>query len=85
MIIKIKNFILTQPVKNAVIQGITGRTMIGEFLYISEKIMEKIEREDSVREIEREGIKEGMTSLILNGIEKAILGITSLDELIREC
>ena len=59
--------------------------MIGEFLYISEKIMEKIERGDSVREIEREGIKEGMTSLILNGIEKAILGITSLDELIREC
>ena len=48
--------------------------MIGEFLYISEKIMEKIERGDSVREIEREGVKEGMTSLILNGIEKAILG-----------
>ena len=65
--------------------GYSGRTMIGEFLYISEKIMEKIERGDSVREIEREGIKEGMTPLILNGIEKAILGITSLDELVREC
>lgn len=65
--------------------GYAGRTMIGEFLYISEKIMEKIERGSSIREIEKEGIHEGMTSLVLNGMEKAVLGITSLDELIREC
>lgn len=65
--------------------GYTGRTMIGEFLYINEKIMEKIEKNSSVREIEKEALEEGMTSLVLNGIEKAALGITSLDELIREC
>lgn len=65
--------------------GYAGRTMIGEFLYISEKIMEEIERGSSAREIEKEGIRDGMTPLVLNGMEKAVLGITSLDELIREC
>lgn len=65
--------------------GYDGRTLIGEFLYIDNNIAEKIEKGVSVREIEEEGIKNGMTSLIENGIEKAVLGITSLDEIIREC
>ncbi len=38
--------------------GYTGRTMIGEFLYINEKIMEKIEKNSSVREIEKEALEE---------------------------
>lgn len=65
--------------------GYSGRTMIGEFLYMSEEIAEKTEKGCSVREIEETGILQGMTSLVLNGIEKALKGTTSLDEIIREC
>ena len=65
--------------------GYMGRSMIGEFLHIDEKVMEKIENSCSVREIEKVGIEQGMVSLVLNGMEKACAGITSLDEIIREC
>lgn len=65
--------------------GYKGRTVIGEFLYIDSSMAEKIEKGASVREIEKEGILNGMTSLIINGVDKASCGITSLDEIIREC
>lgn len=65
--------------------GYKGRVMIGEFLYVDEDIMEKIESEISVKEIERSAIEKGMVSLVEKGIEIAHNGITSLDEIIREC
>lgn len=65
--------------------GYKGRIMIGEFLYINESIVEKIENKVSVRELEKEAILNGMIPLVLNGVNRAIEGITSLDEVIREC
>ncbi len=65
--------------------GYKGRIIIGEFLYIDEKVTEKIEEGSSVREIEKTGIENGMTALVINGIDRAAAGITSLDEVIREC
>lgn len=65
--------------------GYKGRIIIGEFLYIDEKVTEKIEEGSSVREIEKTGIENGMTALVINGIDRATAGITSLDEVIREC
>lgn len=65
--------------------GYKNRVIIGEFLYINDKVAEKIEKGVPVREIEKEAIKNGMTLLVENGIEMALQGITSLDEIIREC
>lgn len=65
--------------------GYSGRSMIGEFLFVDENIMEKIEKGVSAREIEKEGIRQGMKTLAEVGVEKALAGITSLDELIKEC
>lgn len=65
--------------------GYKDRIMIGEFLFINENISEQIEKGASIREIEKAGEKNGMIPLIKVGIQKAILGITSLDEIIREC
>ena len=65
--------------------GYKGRTIIGEFLYIDNNIAEKIEEGASIRELEKTGIANGMVTIIKNGVDKAILGITSLDEIIREC
>ena len=65
--------------------GYKGRIIIGEFLYVDDIIAEKIEEGVSVRELEKIGRERGMTTLVENGIDKALLGITSLDEIIREC
>ena len=65
--------------------GYKGRVIIGEFLYIDDITAEKIEEGVSVRELEKIGRERGMTTLVENGIDKALLGITSLDEIIREC
>lgn len=65
--------------------GYKGRVIIGEFFYIDDIVAEKIEEGVSVRELEKIGKERGMTTLIENGIDKALLGITSLDEIIREC
>lgn len=65
--------------------GYKGRIIIGEFLYVDDITAEKIEEGVSVRELEKIGRERGMTTLVENGIDKALLGITSLDEIIREC
>lgn len=65
--------------------GYKGRVIIGEFLYVDDITAEKIEEGVSVRELEKIGRERGMTTLVENGIDKALLGITSLDEIIREC
>ena len=65
--------------------GYKGRIIIGEFLYVDDIVAEKIEEGVSVRELEKVGKERGMTVLYENGIDKALLGITSLDEIIREC
>lgn len=65
--------------------GYKDRIMIGEFLYINEEIAEKIEQGITSREIEKFRTKQNASSLIESGINKAITGITSLDELIRKC
>ena len=54
-------------------------------MYVDDIVAEKIEEGVSVRELEKVGKERGMTVLYENGIDKALLGITSLDEIIREC
>ena len=44
-----------------------------------------IERGNSAQEIEKEALSNGMKKLIEDGIEKARIGMTSLDEILRQC
>lgn len=82
---KNKNFYTHKGCEKCNFTGYRGRIIIGEFLYINDIIAEKIEEGVSARELEKIGKQEGMTTLIENGIEKALVGATSLDEIIREC
>ena len=65
--------------------GYKGRTAVFEIFELNEKIKEMIEKGSSYQEIEREALKNGMKKLVEDGIEKAGMGITSLDEILRQC
>lgn len=63
--------------------GYKGRVAIQEFLVIDEEIGNLLDNGASAFEIEKAAIKNGMKKIHTDGIEKAILGITTLDEIHR--
>lgn len=65
--------------------GYRDRVVIGEFLYIDNNIEKFITSEINVSDFENKLKELQINSLLQNGIEFVKEGITSLDELIREC
>lgn len=63
--------------------GYKGRIAIQEFLVIDEEIGNLLDNGASTFEIEKAAIKNGMKKIHTDGIEKAIMGITTLDEIHR--
>lgn len=73
-----------KPVKNKESEdGYAGRIGINEVLKVSAIIKELILRGSSQDEIEAQAIKEGMTTIIEDGVYKSVQGITSLEEVFR--
>jgi type IV pilus assembly protein PilB len=64
-------------------RGYKGRTGVYELLSLSEEVGEMIVRRAPVSEIAQVAIAAGMTTLLQDGMAKARLGITSLDEVLR--
>ena len=63
--------------------GYKGRIGIYEALEMTDDIKKIILGGGSSDDIEAAAVKEGMTTMLENGIEKALSGITSLEEVIR--
>jgi len=63
--------------------GYMGREMICEVLTISEKISSMIAKGASKDEILHQAQKEGFVNLFQNGLQKAIDGITSIEEILK--
>ena len=63
--------------------GYKGRVAVQEFLVLNEEIEELLDKGASTHEIELAAIKNGMKKIHTDGIEKAIKGITTLDEIHR--
>ena len=63
--------------------GYSGRVCINEVLKISAAIRELIIRRSSTKEIETQAKKEGMLTMIEDGIFKAVSGDTSIEEILR--
>lgn len=63
--------------------GYKGRIGIHEVLYVSDRIRELIARSVPDRELAQAAREEGMLSLFEDGLSKALAGITSLDEVMR--
>ena len=63
--------------------GYSGRTVISEVLMMTSKIRALIMKTTKAEEIKQAARQEGMTTLRQSGIEKALNGETSLDEVFR--
>ena len=63
--------------------GYRGRTVINEILLVDEKIRSLILRKTPASEIKEMAIKGGMSTMLLDGFKKAMLGITTLEEISR--
>lgn len=63
--------------------GYKGRVGLYEVLEMSDGIKKIILKGGSSDEIEEEAVKSGMVTMLENGIEKALSGVTSLEEIIR--
>ena len=65
--------------------GYKGRTAIYEFLVLSEPITELIVKKASADQIKRKALELGMHTLMQDGLEKVLKGITTLSEVARVC
>lgn len=63
--------------------GYLGRVGIFEVMPMSEKIKEAIVAKKDADTIKKIAVKEGMRTMIEDGLEKVRLGITTIDELLR--
>jgi type IV pilus assembly protein PilB len=60
--------------------GYEGRTSIFEVLEVTEDLRKMIIEKHSSDSIRMKAIEEGMTSMVYDGISKALLGVTTIDE-----
>ena len=63
--------------------GYTGRVGIFEVLPLSEEIRKLIMKSANADEIRQQAVKEGMTTMIEDGIKKVLSGVTTLEEVLR--
>jgi type IV pilus assembly protein PilB len=63
--------------------GYRGRICINEVLVADEEIKNAILRKASANELRTIGIKNGMTTMLESGIEKARAGDTTVEEVLR--
>ena len=63
--------------------GYTGRVGIFEGIKVSDKISQMIMEHKSAGAIEKQGVEEGMITMVQDGFMKALEGITTLEEVLR--
>ncbi|MDR3643428.1 MAG: GspE/PulE family protein [Candidatus Doudnabacteria bacterium] len=63
--------------------GYRGRIALHEIIEISEPIREAILRKATAREINSIAIAQGMITMMEDGLEKALAGITTIEEVLR--
>lgn len=63
--------------------GYRGRIVINEVLRADEEIRSAILRKCSASEIKQIAVKNGMTTMLLDGLHKALAGITTIEEILR--
>jgi type II secretory ATPase GspE/PulE/Tfp pilus assembly ATPase PilB-like protein len=63
--------------------GYSGRTAIHEIMTINEEIHSLILQSSSARTIRQASIEHGMRTMRVDGINKAVKGVTTIDEVLR--
>ncbi len=78
-----EKFFYGKGCKNCNQTGYRGRIVVAEVLVADEEIRMAIVRKASAEEIKNIAIKNGMTTMLSDGFQKATLGLTTLEELLR--
>ncbi len=76
-------FMKGQGCRKCLNEGYYGRTGIFELLIIDEEIRELILKRASSSDIKKAGLKKGMKTLRMDGIEKIKKGLTTIQEVLR--
>ena len=63
--------------------GYHGRTTVYEILLMDERLRELVAAGAGVRALREAAIAGGMRTMLVNGLEKAARGITSIEEVVR--
>ena len=63
--------------------GYRGRSGIFEILTVSDVIREAVMQDRNAEEIKRIALKEGMRTMLYDGLQKAVTGVTTLEEVLR--
>ena len=63
--------------------GFSGRIALHEVIEVGEPIREAILRKATAREINKIAIEHGMVTMVEDGLEKALEGITTIEEVLR--
>jgi general secretion pathway protein E len=63
--------------------GYRGRTSILELLTMSDTLRRLIMKHATSGEIEEQAVAEGMRNMYLDGLNKCLAGVTTLDEVLR--
>lgn len=63
--------------------GYCGRVSINEVLIVEETIKEAILKKSGNKELKELAEKQGMTTMLIDGMNKAFLGITTIEEVMR--
>jgi len=78
-----KDFAVGVGCKKCDMSGFKGRIGIHEVLEITDTIRELIMKHATASEIKAAAVKEGMVPMLEDGIEKAMSGITTIEEVLR--
>ena len=65
--------------------GFRGRTIISELLVIGEDIRREIVLKATSSRIEAAALRQGMRTMLQDGLEKVLRGLTTLDEVLEVC
>ena len=64
-------------------RGFRGRTMILELMVLNDAIRSLVLQRAEAREIQAESIRGGMQTMYLDGLRKALAGVTTVEEVLR--
>lgn len=81
--LKGKKYYYGKGCKDCGLSGFKGRTIVGEVLFVDEDIRNSILKKESAKYIKVVAEKNGMTSMLRDGFNKACNGITTFEEVLR--
>jgi type II secretory ATPase GspE/PulE/Tfp pilus assembly ATPase PilB-like protein len=65
--------------------GYKGRMGIHELLVATDEMKRKIQKRDPIEELRKQAMRDGMTTLLQDGIQKVIRGVTDFKQVRAVC